>query len=237
MPTPGMRLSSGALRLILVAMLGGAGLSASATQAGAAPAAIRVLNWSGGPVFKGPAKQFDHCAVTSTNKDGIAMTYAIDRQLRWYLRISNPAWTFTNDFGLSVSLALDGRRFRGRAIVRENSSLEMEVEDPISLFATLRMAVQLRVTAGGLATEFDLANSSEVLAAVAQCALRHGTTQRSAKGGKKGGRPEANQDPAAQREATALANALRDHAGIATFRVEAAVDGLPGARAAVGWNA
>jgi hypothetical protein len=96
----------------------------------------------------------------------------MDRQLRWSLAISNPEWAFTNDFSLSINLDLDGRPFRGRALVRENSSLQIEMEDQIALFATLRMAAKVRATAGGLTIELDLANSSEALSAVAQCALK-----------------------------------------------------------------
>lgn len=229
--------------LLVLTLLGGAGLSVwSSGLAIGASQAIRVANWSGGAVFKGPGKQFDRCSAASTNAGGMAIAYAMDRQLRWSLAISNPAWAFIDGFSLSITLNLDGRPFRGRALVRESSTLQIEVEDQVSLFATLRMAAQLRATAGGLAIEFDLANSSEVLSVVAQCALRQvsaaarGTTKTPA-GKVKLARIEPSRDAAALTEAAGVAHAIKDHAGIAGFRVLAAVDGLPGSLAAVGWNA
>jgi hypothetical protein len=206
-----------------------------------APHAIKAANWSGGAVFTGGGKQFDRCSATSTNAKGMAITYAMDSQLRWSLAISNPDWTFTDDFSLSINLSLDGRPFRGRALVRESKWLLIQVDDQIALFAGLRMAAQLRATAGGLVIEFDLANSSEALSAVAQCALRQGSS--SASGGPKNPakgksiRVESVPDAGAQKEVLGFANAIKGHASIGGFRVLPVADSLPGSLAAVGWSA
>jgi hypothetical protein len=225
--------------LLLLVLLGGGGLVAATSRlATAAPITIKAANWSGGAGYQGPGKQFDRCFAASTNTNGIAISYAMDRQLRWSLTISNADWAFTNDFSLSVSLNLDGRPFRGRAFMRENSSLQIEIEDQIALFATLRMAAKLRVTAGALAIEFDLANSSEALSAVAQCALKY-VGSRGANSPVKGKpvRIESTRDGEAQKEAVGFATTMKEYAGIGSFRVLATGDGLPGSIAAVGWKA
>jgi hypothetical protein len=170
----------------------------------------------------------------------MAITYAMDHQLRWSLAMSNPEWAFTNDFSLSINLDLDGRPFRGRALVRENSSLQIEMEDQIALFATLRMAAKVRATAGGLTIELDLANSSEALSAVAQCALKQ--VGLGARGGNspvkgKSARIASARDAEAQKEAAGFASAIKERAGIGGFRVLAGAEGLPGSIAAVGWKA
>ena len=228
------------LILVLALVSCGALVALTSRLATAAPNTIKAANWSGGAVFRGPGKQFDRCSAASANANGMAITYAMDRQLRWSLAISNAEWSFTNDFSLSINLDLDGRPFRGRALVRENSSLQIEMEDQIALFATLRMAAKMRATAGGLTIELDLANSSEALSAVAQCALKQIGL------GARGGNPpvkgksagiESSRDAEAQKEAGGFATAIKERAGIGGFRVLAARDGLPGSIAAVGWKA
>jgi len=101
--------------LILVLALVSCGALVALTNrlATAAPNTIKAANWSGGAVFRGPGKQFDRCSAASANANGMAITYAMDRQLRWSLAISNAEWSFTNDFSLSINLDLDGRPFRG----------------------------------------------------------------------------------------------------------------------------
>jgi hypothetical protein len=225
--------------ILVLALVGCGGLVALTSRlATAAPNTIKAANWSGGAVFQGPGKQFDRCSAASANVNGIAITYAMDRQLRWSLAISNPEWAFTNDFSLSINLDLDDRPFRGRALVRENSSLQIEMEDQIALFATLRMAAKMRATAGGLTIELDLANSSEALSAVAQCALKQVGL------GARGGNPPVKGKPAriasardaeAQKEAAVFATVIKERAGIGGLL--AAADGLPGSIAAVGWKA
>ena len=236
-----MRLMPRSWPVIALTLVGSVGLGVLLWRpAAGAPHTIKAANWSGGAVFTGGGKQFDRCSATSTNAKGMAITYAMDSQLRWSLAISNPDWTFTNDFSLSIDLNIDGRPFRGRALVRENKSLLIQVNDQIALFAALRIAAQLRATAGGLAIEFDLANSSEALSAVAQCALKQASagtsgTKTNPKG--KAARVEPIQDPAAQKEVLGFAHTMKAYGNIGSFRVLPAGDGLPGSLAAVGWSA
>jgi len=206
----------------------------------AAPQPIRIANWAGGPSFKGPTKQFDKCSASATNASGIAITYTMDDRMRWHMALSSPDWSFTNDFSLSIDLRVDGRPFRGRGIVRDRSSLEIEVEDRIALFSTLRMAAQMRAIAGGLASEFDVSSSSEVFAAVAQCAVLHSKTPEAnaLKPGRSGSlRGTTTQDVVAVKEITELAGAMKETANIAGFRVAGPVNAPPGSVAAVGWMA
>ncbi len=233
------RLRAG-LMLVMACVASFGGVLASSAVAAPAAQSIKVANWSGGAVLKG--QQADGCAATAANAKGMAITYAMNRQLRWYLSISNPDWSLTNGFSLSINLDLDGRRFRGRATVIRNSGLQIEVDDRIGLFATLRISGQLRATAGGLSIEFDLTNSSEALSAVAQCALKQTmgvATSAGRNAGTKGKAvlPEPPRDATTHKEIVDFATAIRSFAGMGSFRLVQASDSMPGSLATVGWTA
>jgi hypothetical protein len=233
------RLRAG-LMLAMACLAGLGGMPISSAVAAPVAQSIKAANWSGGAVLKG--QQVDGCAATAANAKGMAITYTMNRQLRWNLSISNPDWSLTNGFSLSINLDIDGRRFRGRATVIRNSGLQIEVDDRIGLFATLRISGQLRATAGGLSMEFDLTNSSEALSAVAQCALKQtmgvaasASRNPGAKG--KAALPEPPRDAATHKEIVDFATAIRSFSGLGGFRLVQASESMPGSLAAVGWTA
>jgi hypothetical protein len=222
------------------ASLGGPLLGSAA--AATAAQSIKIANWSGGAVLEGSGQPLDGCAATATNAKGMAITYAMNRQLRWSLSISSPDWSLTNGFSLNINLNLDGRPFRGRATVSGNSGLRIDVEDRIALFAALRIAAQLRATAGGLSIEFDLANGSEALAAVAQCALKQTAANAPLAGRNPGAKSKTVHTPpprdmAAPQEAIDFANTIKAFSNIGKFHLVQATDHMTGSLATVGWTA
>lgn len=203
---------------------------------------IRIANWSGGSYFNDRSKRFDHCSASATNSGEIAISYSIDRQYRWSLTFSHPAWNFSN--GLSLNLVLkSGERdgMRGHAVAVESRVLQVQVEDNISLFAMLRIGGQLRVTAGGLTFEFPLADSDDVLSALTQCAMRHLGIAKSPKSKRsapeRSARPPLVADPASHDETLALANDVIGYARIPDARILAADEVPADLRGAAVWKA
>jgi hypothetical protein len=167
----------------------------------AAAGGIRIGAWSGGPVHTGSKKQFEYCTASAANGQGIVISYSIDRQYRWRLTFSNPAWSFSQGYALNMLLRLGDKNFvRARATVNADRSLDIQTEDPLALFAGLWSANRLQVTAGGLRFEFELAGGSDVLAALVDC-----IRQRPARAASKGSGASVTMNAAAQEEARSLA--------------------------------
>ena len=188
---------------------------------------IRIGGWSGGPSTKGQSKQFEACVARVANPQGIIMSYSVDAQYRWRLTFSDPAWSFTDGYSLSLVLRLGDRNYlRGRAVVTGTQTLEIRTDDELSLFSGLWTANRLQVTAGGLKFEFELISSNEVLSALLQCAMR------SARGPRlKNTAPVlVSMGPSIRDEARSFANELLAHARINDAQM------LPPQQAAIAWK-
>jgi|tagenome__1003787_1003787.scaffolds.fasta_scaffold20828313_1 hypothetical protein len=170
----------------------------------ASPGGIRIGAWSGGPIHTGSRKQFEYCAATAANAQGMVITYAVDGSYRWRLSFSNPTWSFSEGYALSVLLRLGDRiLIPARATVGTNQQLDIETEDELQLFAALRSADKLQVTAGGLRLEFDLIGTSEVLAALFDC-----IRQRPARAETKNDKVALTVDATARAEVRSLATSV-----------------------------
>ena len=230
-------------RTVLVAgVLSGSLIFGQSVNAATVTNPIRIANWSGGSYSKENSKQFDHCGASATNAGGIAISYSVNREYRWRLTFSNPAWNFTSGLSLNLVLAMGERdHMRGRAVAVEKQALEVVVEDNISLFARLAMGGQMKVTAGGLAFEFQLADSDEVLTALAQCVMRSTGIAQNTKskrpGAQRAAQPAPVADAAADDEAKALAADLVGYAGITGARMSSPGEGSAELRVAVVWKA
>jgi hypothetical protein len=135
---------------------------------------IRIGSWSGGAYSKEQSRLFDHCRASASNAAGTTVRYAVNRA-RWSLMFSNPGWNFVSGHSLPLLLKLGDRdTIRGQAFATERQLLEVVVEDNMALFARLRSAAQMKVTAGGLAFDFELVDGDEVLSALSLC-LMHST--------------------------------------------------------------
>jgi hypothetical protein len=157
-------------RLLLVACFSVLWIDAAGAESSAT---FRVGSWAGGPAFAGTPRHFEHCSGSANNAQGIAISYSVDRQYRWRLAFSNPTWSFSEGYSMSVLLRLDERGLiRGRATVTPDRMLEIHTEDDLALFAALWSANRLQITMGALRSEFELISSNEVLSALLQCAIR-----------------------------------------------------------------
>ena len=176
----------------------------------AAPAGIRIGAWSGGPVHVGTTKQFEYCTASTTNAQGIVISYSIDRQYRWRLAFANPTWSFSQGYALNMLLRLGEKNFlRARATVNANRMLDVQTDDDLALFPALWSASMLQVTAGGLRFEFELAGSNGVFAALVDC-----IRQRSVRATAKNVPTFVTVDAAAREEARSLAAEILSFARI-----------------------
>jgi hypothetical protein len=230
-------------RIVVVAgLLSGSLIVGPSVHAATVTNPIRIANWSGGSYSKENSKQFDHCGASATSSGGNAISYSVNREYRWRLTFSNPAWNFTSGLSLNLLLAMGERdHIRGRAVAVEKQVLEVVVDDNISLFARLAMGGQMKVTAGGLAFEFQLADSDEVLTALAQCVMRSTGIAQNTKskrpGAQRAAQPAPALDAAADEEARALAADLVGYAGITGARMSSLGEGSAEPRAAAVWKA
>jgi len=170
---------------------------------------IRIGNWSGGAYSKEQSRLFDHCRASASNLSGTAVSFAVNRA-RWSVMFSNPAWNFASGHSLPLILKLDDDdTIRGQAVAIERELLEVVVEDNMALFARLRSAAKMKVTAGGLAFDFELVEGDDVLSALSRC-LMHSTgmagSSESSKGKRTSEKPvPLRTDGAATEEARTLA--------------------------------
>jgi hypothetical protein len=146
-------------------------ISASASASAGTLTSFRVNDWRGF-AYSDDARQFERCSATKAAK-GINITYSVDRQFGWSLRLSNPGWTFTKGAETGLILKIDDLEpVNGRATALEKDVIEFVSRDQIRFFADLRLARELRVVMGGLVFRLPLDGGSETLSALSQCAIR-----------------------------------------------------------------
>src|SRR4051812_27098757 len=132
--------------------------------------AFTIEHWSASAYFNDKTKQLEYCSAKSTNKDGITLSYSVDRDFVWKFTVSSPLWDFMVGHTFNVGLKVGEEEYRSqRAVVVENKTLEIQVTDPIALFSRLKAGPPLRIQAGASALNFDLAESDEVLPALVRC--------------------------------------------------------------------
>ena len=106
------------------------------------------------------------------------------------------------------------------AIAIENSVLELQANDPILLFAKLRIAQRMRLILGGLGLDFSLFGSDQVLSALTECLLRSTNSYRKMKSNNA---LFDDRDPsaalAARKEATALVSRIIEYARVRDSKV------------------
>ena len=133
---------------------------------------MSVPGWTGGGYVADRSNTFERCSATKSG-GGASLSYAVDRDDRWTVSLSNPNWNFSKGARQSASLKVaDTVPLRATALAVDKDTLEIQVEDPMLLFSRMRVANQLRATIGGLSIDISLEGSEEVLSALTQCALR-----------------------------------------------------------------
>jgi len=134
---------------------------------------FRVGAWSGGTYLHDQTKAFQHCAATGPEQKGTSISYSVNPQYQWGLTISNPSWNFVKGAALNLVLRIaPGNDALGTtALVRDRSTLEVQIKDAIAVFSKLRSARALQVVIGGHTIELPLDGSDEALTALTQCAM------------------------------------------------------------------
>jgi hypothetical protein len=146
-------------------------IAASAPTSAGTLTSFRVNDWRGF-AYSDDARKFERCSATKALK-GINITYSVDRQFGWSLRLSNPDWTFTKGAETGLILKIDELEpVSGRATALEKDLIEFVSRDQIRFFADLRLARELRVVMGGLVFRLPVFDGSEALSALTQCAIR-----------------------------------------------------------------
>jgi hypothetical protein len=132
---------------------------------------FRTGDWRGF-AYSDAYRQFDRCSATKVS-EGASVTYSVDRQLHWSLRLSNPNWTFIKGASSSLTLKIDDLQpVTGSAKAIDKTRLEFSPRDEIGFFADLRVAHELRAVMGGLLLHFSLDGGTETLSALTQCVTR-----------------------------------------------------------------
>jgi hypothetical protein len=179
---------------------------------------FRIADWVG-RAYWSQEKQFDHCSAQLTNTDNITIIYSLDRQYKWNLELSSPAWNFVKGASFPVTFRFGKRgSIRQPAIATEAQLVRVELSDSLSAFESLRSIIQFELIAGGLNSNFNVAYNNQVLIALTRCAVRYSASSRSraaiAAWLKSVAGPGSNIDPSIQREAATLATNIMTEAAI-----------------------
>src|SRR5258707_13842716 len=124
--------------LFITNVLASSALGCPGAAAAARP--FQIENWSGAAYFNDQSKQFERCSASRKAANGAAMSYSIDRNLRWSLSISNENWSLYPGLALNVALKLDERTLQARGAGIGKDGFEVQVEDDIALFSSLQTA-------------------------------------------------------------------------------------------------
>lgn len=196
--------------------------SLSAGEAATVRHAFRIETWSGGAYTDKQTRAFQRCTATTPGANGSSISYSVNGQFRWSLRLSNPAWSFipgaTQHMGIQIGDARGAAR--ATAIAIEKTVLELQTDDQILLFAKLRIAQKLRLIMGGLGLEFSLFGGGKVLSALTQCVLRSTNYHRKLKSlNSTFENREPSTAPVTQKEAAALASRIIEYARVPDSKI------------------
>ena len=169
---------------------------------------FRVGSWNGGAFARDG--RFTHCAASVTYASGITMRFAIDRQYRWSMGLTNRDWGLRPGGIYDLAFSIDGADPIGVTAEAINSThVSIRLADSINLFNRFRRGKELRVASTRSVFTFNLVDSSAMLAQLHDCVRRHTQPATVAKlsGGKQ--RPGSSTrdpvaDPALQAEAAVL---------------------------------
>ncbi|MBX6329840.1 MAG: hypothetical protein IRY89_14835 [Pseudolabrys sp.] len=204
----------------VVVLVAGLALQADAAAAAGGKFAIDVAPWSGGAIENARTKTFERCAATRSANEPVRITFAVDRDYRWHMVLADADWNFIRNTRRNVKLRFDDDEIVSAvALAREPGVLELETNDPVSLFAQVRTARRLRVIIGGLLLDLPLDGAVEVLSSLTQCALRSAKDRRYVTSGADLFDVGGAAKPEGGKEAAALATKIIDYSGIAESRL------------------
>jgi hypothetical protein len=133
-----------------------------------------VRDWVIGAYTDDDTKEFSHCAMRASYKNGVILVFIINRDRRWFMNLANEVWNLTEGRKYSFDIDLDGRTgesWVGVAI--SQNVLSVPLANQASLFELFSAAHLLTIRAANGTYRFDLANSRVGLEAVAACTARY----------------------------------------------------------------
>lgn len=157
-------------------------LCASLSLLGAKPSAAAVWqgdqfktgNWSGGAYDGGDARQFSHCAISASYRNGILLLFSLDKSWHWRMAFQNNAWNLQVGQRYDLAYSIDGRPARKAvASALQRDMAVVELPDDYDLFVQFRRGYMLRVEAEGLTFKFALDGTSAAFQQLASCVSRN----------------------------------------------------------------
>jgi hypothetical protein len=133
-----------------------------------------VRDWDIGAYSDDQTKEFSHCAMSASYKNGILLIFSIDRSKNWFMGLANDNWRLTEGERYDFDIQLDGaqgKRWFGDAV--NPKMLLVPLADSAALFELFSAANILTVNAANGTYRFSLSNSRIALQAVAECTARH----------------------------------------------------------------
>ncbi len=119
-------------------------------------------------------KDFSHCAMAASYKNGVTLIFFIDKDKKWYMGLANSKWTLTPGSQYSFSVNLDGAvGSNWQGVAATTNTLRVPLPGSTTLFEQFSRSNLLTVTAPYGTFRFELSNSRAALDAVAACTARH----------------------------------------------------------------
>ena len=204
---------------------------------------FQIGDWTGRAHWKPKEKQLDHCSAQQTNPDRITIIYSVDRHFMWTFELSNPSWNFPKGAAFEVAFGTgSGTYSRQRVTALDAKLVRVQLSDTVNAFDVFRRIVRLDLIAGGLTSSFDMTYVNQVLIALTRCVTRYGATPKSRAAiaawlkSPIGAAFGPKNDPAIQKEATALAASIISEAQLANATNMTRANLSPGAEGNSVWK-
>jgi hypothetical protein len=133
-----------------------------------------VRDWEIGAYSDDKTKEFSHCGMAASYKNGIVLLFTIDSSKNWYMGLANSNWRLTPGERYHFDISLDnayGKSWFGDAI--DSTLLRVPLADSAALFEQFSASHLLTIRAVNSTYRFSLEGSRVALEAVAACTNRH----------------------------------------------------------------
>ncbi|SDT13160.1 hypothetical protein [Bradyrhizobium canariense] len=198
---------------------------------------FKVGAWDSGAYSDGPQGKFSHCAGSASYNSGVIVTLLINREYKWGVAFSHPAWNLTPGTDINLAYVVDGGEPRATtAKVVSNKQALIGFGGDSDRFKEFSRGYFLRIAAANQVFTFNLTDTAKLLPALLNCVtqqlnpapvLASTATRTAAPVGQRGD---------FRAEATVITANLLSQAGITGFRIATAQE-FPELKADAIWAA
>jgi hypothetical protein len=130
----------------------------------------RVAQWLVGAYSNEQTGSFNHCAASASYKSGVLLVFYVGADYSWAMTFANLKWSLKPGNEYSVRYWIDTNEPEyAMAVAKSTQMVDIPLKDSPELFNKFRRGYTLFVSAQSMDFQFNLTDSSRVLAYLLEC--------------------------------------------------------------------